>query len=85
MLLLCSGPAVTQCCAPPHLDIHAAWNLTLGFNSVISKHKNQKSHREDGSFGFMVEAAGQLIHFFRNGLDYAFILQAGCGASYPVR
>jgi hypothetical protein len=22
----------------------------------------------------MVEAAGQLIHFFRNGLDYAFIL-----------
>jgi hypothetical protein len=23
----------------------------------------------------MVEAAGQLVHFFRNGLDYAFILR----------
>jgi hypothetical protein len=23
----------------------------------------------------MVEAAGQLFHFFRNGLDYAFILR----------
>jgi hypothetical protein len=31
----------------------------------------------------MVEAAGQLIHPFRGGLDYAFILRAGCGASYP--
>jgi hypothetical protein len=31
----------------------------------------------------MVEAAGQLIHLFRDGLDYAFILHAGCGACYP--
>jgi hypothetical protein len=31
----------------------------------------------------MVEAAGQLIHLFRDGLDYAFILLAGCGACYP--
>src|SRR5258708_36871742 len=30
----------------------------------------------------MVEAAGQLIHLFRDGLDYAFILRAGCGACY---
>jgi hypothetical protein len=31
----------------------------------------------------MVEAAGQLIHLFRDRLDYAFILRAGCGACYP--
>jgi hypothetical protein len=35
----------------------------------------------------MVEAAGQLPHLFRDGLDYAFILHrlrhAGCGACYP--
>ncbi len=31
----------------------------------------------------MVEAAGQLIHLFRDGPDYAFILRAGCGACYP--
>jgi len=31
----------------------------------------------------LVEAAGQLIHLFRDGPDYAFILRAGCGASYP--
>jgi len=31
----------------------------------------------------MVEAAGQLIHLFRDGPDYAFILHAGCGACYP--
>ena len=31
----------------------------------------------------MVEAAGQLIHLFRDRLDYAFILHAGCGACYP--
>ncbi len=30
----------------------------------------------------VVEAAGQLVHLFRGGLDYAFILQAGCGACY---
>jgi len=30
----------------------------------------------------LVEAAGQLFHSFRNGLDYAFILRAGCGACY---
>jgi hypothetical protein len=30
----------------------------------------------------LVEAAGQLIHGFRHGLDYAFILSPGCGASY---
>jgi len=33
----------------------------------------------------MVEAAGQLIHLFRDGPDYAFILQAGCGACYSQR
>ena len=31
----------------------------------------------------MVEAAGQLIHLFRDGPDYAFILRTGCGACYP--
>jgi hypothetical protein len=31
----------------------------------------------------MVEAAGQLVRPFRDGLDYAFILRAGCGACYP--
>ena len=31
----------------------------------------------------LVEAAGQLIHLFRDGPDYAFILRTGCGASYP--
>lgn len=34
----------------------------------------------------MVEAAGQLIRLFRDGLDYAFTrpsaLDVGCGASY---
>jgi hypothetical protein len=30
----------------------------------------------------VVEAAGQLIHGFRRGLDYAFILLPGCGACY---
>jgi len=33
-------------------------------------------------FFALVEAAGQLIHGFRHGLDYAFILLPGCGASY---
>jgi hypothetical protein len=32
----------------------------------------------------MVEAAGQLFHPFRDGLDYAFILSPGCGACYPL-
>src|SRR5712664_1952564 len=32
----------------------------------------------------MVEAAGQLFHPFRDGLDYAFILLPGCGACYPL-
>jgi hypothetical protein len=31
---------------------------------------------------WLVEAAGQLFHGFRHGLDYAFILSPGCGASY---
>jgi hypothetical protein len=31
----------------------------------------------------LVEAAGQLIHLFRDGPDYAFILRTGCGACYP--
>ena len=31
----------------------------------------------------VVEAAGQLIHLFRDGPDYAFILRTGCGACYP--
>ena len=35
----------------------------------------------------MVEAAGQLFHLFRDGLDYAFIphrsRDVGCGACYP--
>ena len=30
-----------------------------------------------------MEAAGQLFHLFRGGLDYAFILLPGCGACYP--
>ena len=30
----------------------------------------------------LVEAAGQLFHGFRHGLDYAFILFPGCRASY---
>ena len=34
--------------------------------------------------GVMVEAAGQLIHGFRHGLDYAFILLPGCGACYSL-
>jgi hypothetical protein len=35
--------------------------------------------------GTLVEAAGQLIHLFRGGLDYAFILpeMGRSGASYP--
>jgi len=33
----------------------------------------------------LVEAAGQLIHLFRGGLDYAFILLPGCGAFYPTK
>ena len=36
----------------------------------------------------MVEAAGQLIRFFRSGLDYAFtpreVTLAGCGAYYSL-
>ena len=30
-----------------------------------------------------MEAAGQLFHLFRGGLEYAFILLPGCGACYP--
>jgi hypothetical protein len=33
----------------------------------------------------LVEAAGQLIQVFRQGLDYTFILLPGCGAYYPRR
>jgi hypothetical protein len=33
----------------------------------------------------LVEAAGQLFHLFRDGLDYAFIPLPGCGACYPPR
>ena len=32
----------------------------------------------------LVEAAGQHIHLYRGGLDYAFILSPGCGACYPA-
>jgi len=32
----------------------------------------------------LVEAAGQPIRPFRDGLDYAFILVPGCGACYPA-
>ena len=32
----------------------------------------------------LVEAAGQPVRPFRDGLDYAFILLPGCGACYPV-
>ena len=32
----------------------------------------------------LVEAAGQLIHPFQGGLDYAFILLPRCGACYPA-
>jgi len=32
----------------------------------------------------LVEAAGQPVHPFRDGLDYAFILIPGCGACYPA-
>ena len=31
----------------------------------------------------LVEAAGQPVRPFRDGLDYAFILLPGCGACYP--
>ena len=31
----------------------------------------------------LVEAAGQPVRPFRDGLDYAFILSPGCGACYP--
>ena len=32
----------------------------------------------------LVEAAGQPVRPFQDGLDYAFILLPGCGACYPV-
>jgi len=32
----------------------------------------------------LVEAAGQPVRPFRDGLDYAFILVPGCGACYPA-
>ena len=32
----------------------------------------------------LVEAAGQPVRPFRDGLDYAFILLPGCGACYPA-
>jgi len=42
-----------------------------------------KKADDPGVIGFaLVEAAGQLIHGFRHGLDYAFILSPGCGACY---
>jgi hypothetical protein len=42
--------------------------------------------KEDGHLAVavgLVEAAGQLFHPFRGGLDYAFIPLPGCGACYP--
>ena len=42
-----------------------------------------------GEPSLLVEAAGQLFHLFRDGLDYAFIpnrfRDPGCGACYPNR
>jgi len=55
------------------------------------KEKNRRivgwSRKEEGREirrfpGLLVEAAGQLFHGFRRGLDYAFILSPGCGACY---
>jgi hypothetical protein len=43
----------------------------------------QKKTPPDRGRRVMVEAAGQLIHLFRDGPDYAFILRTGCGACYP--
>src|SRR5271169_2589741 len=45
--------------------------------------KTGKKTPPDRGRRVMVEAAGQLIHLFRDGPDYAFILRTGCGACYP--
>lgn len=49
--------------------------------------QSQASPDFSGEASPLVEAAGQLPHLFRDGLDYAFILHrfrvAGCGACYP--
>jgi len=48
-----------------------------------SKEQEKENAARSPGRRVMVEAAGQLIHLFRDGLDYAFILHAGCGACYP--
>ena len=47
------------------------WELTWAGNAARLRERR-----------VMVEAAGQLIHLFRDGPDYAFILRTGCGACY---
>jgi hypothetical protein len=53
----------------------------------LQVHAPCRAHKENATRWpgrrVMVEAAGQLIHLFRDRLDYAFILHAGCGACYP--
>jgi hypothetical protein len=62
------------------------------FERPASRGKPARDHHKKkpvNPFGLtglaLVEAAGQLIHGFRHGLDYAFILLPGCGASYSPK
>src|SRR5216117_3494608 len=50
----------------------------------LQRPSRQKENGRLAAAAELVEAAGQLFHPFRDGLDYAFILSPGCGACYPL-
>ncbi|OLC68661.1 MAG: hypothetical protein AUH79_02850 [Betaproteobacteria bacterium 13_1_40CM_4_64_4] len=69
------------------LDPSRNYNNTCEFHKAFPARSSPASKKENAARSLerrvMVEAAGQLIHLFRDGPDYAFILRAGCGACYP--
>ena len=61
-----------------------AVDLDSGDQVRINARAPEKKTATAGVAVKLVEAAGQPVRPFRDGLDYAFILSPGCGACYPA-
>ena len=71
----------------PRLRVEVVWCAIRGPRHIVRGKRTAGSPDFSGEPALLVEAAGQLFHLFRDGLDYAFIPHrfhdAGCGACYP--
>ena len=63
---------------------HQAVDLDGGCHAGINAPAPEKKTATARVAVKLVEAAGQPVRPFRDGLDYAFILVPGCGACYPT-